>query len=74
MGNSLQPTVVGRLSLVLSPKGDPNSGASTMMALLTKLGSTRALRARNSCHLVNQYLTFMTTLCSIFFPTFNILS
>jgi hypothetical protein len=36
MGNSLQPTVVGRLSLVLSPKGDPNSGASTMMALLTK--------------------------------------
>ena len=36
MGNSLQPTVVGRLSLVLSPKGDPNSRASTMMALLTK--------------------------------------
>jgi hypothetical protein len=36
MGNSLQPTVVGRLSLVLSPKGDPNGRASTMAALLTK--------------------------------------
>jgi hypothetical protein len=44
------------------------------LAVIYVLGSTRALRARNSCHLVNQYLTFMTTLCSIFFPTFNILS
>jgi hypothetical protein len=50
------------------------------------LGSTRARSARNfdfhlstqyltaiSCHLVNQYLTFMATLYSIFYPTFNIL-
>ena len=48
-----------------------------------KLGRTRALRARNfDVHLFTQYLatwsinilTFMTTLCSIFFLTFNILS